>query len=156
MRFNIHRHVAEAVEHGLHFRTDDYEPLQQLMNKGVLDPKQERAMYVTFLASTFRTLRFGLTEAHSKGMALQLNWLLDSGGFTVAPDGRFGVDFAKVKQGVASLTTEIMTIQATGDYARAQALLKRLAVIRPEVQMMLDRLGDVPVDIEPHYSAVAE
>src|SRR6478735_157998 len=125
--------------------------LQQLMDKGVLDPKQERAMYVTFLASTFRTLRFGLTEAHSKGMALQLNWLLDSGGFTVARDGRFGVDFAKVKQGVAGLTTEIMTIQATGDYARAKALLQRLAVIRPEVQVMLDRLGDVPVDIEPHY-----
>jgi len=125
--------------------------LQQLMDKGVLDPKQEPAMYVTFLASTFRTLRFGITEAHSKGMALQLNWLLDTGGFTVSPDGRFAVDFAKVKPGVASLTTEIMTIQATGDYARAKALLQRLVVIRPEVQAMLDRLGDVPVDIEPHY-----
>ncbi|MBN8644282.1 MAG: hypothetical protein J0L61_03460, partial [Planctomycetes bacterium] len=65
--------------------------LQQLMDKGVLDQRQEQAMYVTFLASTFRTLRFGLTEAHAKGMALQLNWLLDSGGFTVGADGRFGV-----------------------------------------------------------------
>jgi hypothetical protein len=130
--------------------------LQQLMDKDVLDPKQERAMYVTFLASTFRTLRFGITEAHSKGMALQLNWLLDSGGFTVSPDGRFAVDFAKVKQGVTSLTTEIMTIQATGDYARAKALLQKLVVIRPEVQAMLDKLNDVPVDIEPHYSAIAE
>jgi hypothetical protein len=130
--------------------------LQQLMDKGVIDPKQERAMYVTFLASTFRTLRFGITEAHSKGMALQLNWLLDTGGFTVAADGRFAVDFAKVKQGVTSLTTELMTIQATGDYARAKELLQRLAVIRPEVKAMLDRLGEVPVDIEPHYPAVAE
>jgi len=130
--------------------------LQQLMDKGAIDPQQERAMYVTFLASTFRTLRFGLTDSHAKGMTLQLNWLLDAGGFTVSPDGRFAVDFAKVKQGVASLTTEIMTIQATGDYARAKALLQRLVVIRPQVQAMLDRLGDVPVDIEPHYSAVAE
>jgi hypothetical protein len=130
--------------------------LQQLMDKGVIDPKQERAMYVTFLASTFRTLRFGITEAHSKGMALQLNWLLDTGGFTVAADGRFAVDFAKVKQGVTNLTTELMTIQATGDYARAKELLQRLAVIRPEVKAMLDRLGEVPVDIEPHYPAVAE
>src|SRR6185436_16278929 len=125
--------------------------LQQLMDKGVLDQAQEKALYTTFLASSFRTLRFGLTEAHAKGMALQLNWLLDTGGFTVGADGRFGVDFTKVRAGVAGLTTEIMTIQATGDYARAKALMDRLIVIRPSVQAMLDRLNDVPIDIEPRF-----
>ncbi len=125
--------------------------LQQLMDKGVLDKTQERAMYVTFLASTFRTLRFGVTEAHAKGMALQLNWLLDTGGFTIGADGRFGVDFTKVKAGVAGLTTEIMTLQATGDYARGKALMDRLVVIRPAVQTTMNRLADVPVDIEPRF-----
>ena len=126
--------------------------LQQLMDKGVLDKAQERAMYVTFLASTFRTLRFGLSSSHAKGMALQVNWLLDAGGFTVGADGRFAVNFARVKQGVTALTTEIMTIQATGDYARAKALMERLVVIRPAVKAMLDRLGDVPVDIAPQFA----
>ncbi len=126
--------------------------LQQLMDKGVLDKTQERAMYVTFLASSFRTLRFGLGDAHAKGMALQLNWLLDTGGFTVDADGRFGVDFAKIKQGVESLTTELMTLQATGDYARGKALMQRLIVIRPEVKTLLDRLTDLPVDIEPRFA----
>jgi hypothetical protein len=126
--------------------------LQQLMDKGVLDKTQERAMYVTFLASTFRTLRFGLSSSHAKGMALQVNWLLDHGGFTVGKDGRFAVDFAKVKQGVTALSTEIMTIQATGDYARAKALMERLVVIRPAVKAMLERLGDVPVDIAPQFA----
>lgn len=130
--------------------------LQKLMDKGVLDKKQERAMYVTFLASSFRTLRFGVTQSHAKGMALQLNWLLDRGAFTIGKDGRFAVDFTKLHAGVESLVTEIMTIQATGDYARAKALQQKYIVIRPEVQAMLDRLGNVPVDIEPHYSAVAE
>jgi len=125
--------------------------LQQLMDKGVLDKAQEKALYTTFLASTFRTLRFGVTEAHSKGMALQLNWLLDSGGFTIGADGRFGVDFTKVRAGVAGLVTEIMTIQATGDYPRAKALMSRLIVVRPQVQAMLDRLNDLPVDIEPRF-----
>lgn len=125
--------------------------LQYLMNKGVLEKSQEPAIYATFLASSFRTLRFGLTEAHAKGMALQLNWLLDKGGFVVDANGRFGVDFTKVKTGVASLTTEIMTIQATGDYARAKALLDRMVVIRPEVKRVLDSLNDIPVDIEPHF-----
>ncbi len=126
--------------------------LQQLMDNGVLDKKQERSMYVTFLASSFRTLRFGLTEAHAKSMALQLNWLVDKGAVKVRPDGRFSVDFAKVKEGVTSLTTEIMTIQATGDYARAKALLGKYVVIRPEVTAMLNQLSDVPVDIEPHFA----
>jgi hypothetical protein len=128
--------------------------LQYLMDKGVLEKSQESALYTTFLASSFRTLRFGLTEAHAKGMALQLNWLLDAGGFTVDADGRFGVDFSKVKAGVTGLTSEIMTIQATGDYKRAKALLDRMVVIRPEVKTMLARLSGVPVDIEPRFVSV--
>ena len=67
-------------------------------------------------------------------------------------DGRFGVDFAKVKVGVESLTTEIMTLQATGDYARGKALMDRLVVIRPAVKTMLGRLNDVPVDIRPRFA----
>jgi hypothetical protein len=127
--------------------------LQYLMDHGVLDKTQERATYATFLASTFRTLRFGMTEAHAKGMALQLNWLLDEGGFKVNADGTFGVNPDKVKAAVTSLTREIMTIQATGDYARAKALLKRLVVIRPEVKHVLENLKDLPVDIEPTFTA---
>jgi hypothetical protein len=125
--------------------------LQYLMDHGALDQAQERALYVTFLASTFRTLRFGLTESHAKGMALQLNWLLDAHAVTAGPNGTFKVDFANVKQAVEGLTREIMTIQATGDYARAKALLARMVVIRPEVKRVLDGLSGVPVDIEPHF-----
>lgn len=125
--------------------------LQYLMDHGMLDRAQERAMYTTFLASTFRTLRFGLTEAHAKGMALQLNWLLDAGAFTVAPDGTFAVDLAKVKPAVESLTRAIMTLQAHGDYAGTKQLFEKMIVIRPEVKRALDGLKDLPVDIEPTF-----
>jgi hypothetical protein len=125
--------------------------LQYLMDRGALDKAQERALYTTFLASTFRTLRFGLTEAHAKGMALQLNWLLDRGGFVAKANGSFGVDFDKVKAAVEGLTREIMTIQAHGDYAAAKALLDRMVVLRPEVKRALAKLDGLPVDIEPHY-----
>lgn len=128
--------------------------LQYLMDHGALDRSQERALYTTFLASTFRTLRFGLTEAHAKGMALQLNWLLDGGGFEARPDGTFAVNFAKVKSAVESLTREIMTIQAHGDYAAAKALLDKTVVIRPEVKRALENLKTLPVDIEPRYTSV--
>jgi hypothetical protein len=124
--------------------------LQHLIDKGVLPKTMEKTMYVTYLASSFRSIRFGTTEAHGRGQALQLNWLLDKGAVTVAKDGTFSIDAGKVKAAVTGLTTEIMTIQARGDRAAAQQLLK-LAVVRPPVQLVLDRLRDVPVDIEPRF-----
>jgi hypothetical protein len=57
----------------------------------------------------------------------------------------------RVKEGVAGLTRDIMTIQAHGDYAGAKALGERLGVVRPPVQKVLDKLMDVPVDIEPLF-----
>ena len=129
--------------------------LQQLMDKGVLDRRQQRAMYTTFLASAFRTLRFGMTEAHAKGMALQVNYLLDQGGFRVNRDGTFAVDLPKAQRGAAQLTRELMTLEATGDYAAAKALMTRLVVVRPEVQTVIDRLTGVPVDIRPRFVSAA-
>jgi hypothetical protein len=130
--------------------------LQQLIDRGVLAKADERAMYVTFLASSFRTLRFGLTEAHAKGMALQVNYLLDAGAFRVLPDGRFAVDFGRAKRAVARLTGEIMTLQATGDYAKAKAWMAKMIVVRPEVQRVLDGLDDAPVDIRPRFVTAEE
>jgi len=125
--------------------------LQQLVDKGVLDRSFERTMYTTFLASAFRSIRFGIGEAHGKGQILQLNHLLDAGAFRVARDGTFTVDPAKVKAAVTALTRELMTLQAEGSYAKAKALLGRLVVIRPETLRILDRLAAVPVDIEPRF-----
>jgi hypothetical protein len=127
--------------------------LQQLVDKGVLDRSLERTMYTTFLASAFRSIRFGINEAHGRGQALQLNRLLDAGAFRVAPDGTFAVDAAKVKAAVAGLTRELMTLEAHGDYAGAKALLEKLAVNRPETLRLLERLSGVPVDVEPRFTA---
>jgi hypothetical protein len=110
-------------------------------------------MYTTFLASAFRSIRFGINEAHGRGIAVQLNYLLDAGAVTVMPGGTFAVDTAKIGDAVTSLTREIMTLQAEGDYAKAKNLLDRLGVVRPEVQKVLDRLTNVPVDIEPRFTS---
>jgi len=64
---------------------------------------------------------------------------------------QFAVDDAKVKDAVAGLAREILSIQARGDRAAAVALLDSLAVVRPEVKRVLDRLGGVPVDIAPRF-----
>jgi hypothetical protein len=122
--------------------------LQYMFDHGLL-PGDERKLYTTFLASAFRSVRFGIHEAHGRGMAMQFNYLTDKGGFVGKPDGTFSVNFAKIKSAVRDLTHDLLTIEATGDYAAGQRMLSELAVLRPPVQKALAGLKDIPVDIEP-------
>jgi len=130
--------------------------IQFMIDKGVLAKSLERQLYITFLASTFRAIRFGINEAHGSGIAIQLNTLLDKGAVTVRSDGTFAVDLAKAKEAVTGLTRDIMTIQAEGNYAAARDLRDRLGVVRPQVQAALDKLMSVPVDIEPRFTTADE
>lgn len=129
--------------------------LQTLVDDGVIEKGLSDTMYTTFLASTFRSIRFGTSSAHGRGIAIQLNALLDAGAVVVNSDGTFRVEPSKIREALAALTTEIMTVQATGDYAKAQALLAR-ATVRPQVQAVLDKLTDVPVDIAPQFVTAEE
>ncbi len=135
--------------------------LAYMMDKGQLKDTlgqgaaAERKLYNTFLASAFRTLHFGLTDSHARGMAIQLNYLLDKGAFVSHGDGTFSTDFKKVKQGVIDLNREFLTIEATGDYARAKDMMARYVVIRPDVQKALDKMKVVPNDIRPAFTTAA-
>ncbi|MGA3211745.1 MAG: hypothetical protein ABSD20_10600 [Terriglobales bacterium] len=116
------------------------------------DEAAQRQLYITYLASSFRTLRFGLNDAHGKGMAMQFNYLTDKGAFVEKADGTFAVNLAKVKGAVRDLTHDLLTLEATGDYAGARHLLDTLGVVRPNVQRALQRLEKVPTDIEPIFT----
>jgi hypothetical protein len=122
--------------------------MQYLFDHRLL-PVAEKSLYTTFLASSFRTLRFGVHEAHGKGMALQFNYLMDKGAFVARPDGTFAVDFAKIQPAVRDLVHDLLTIEATGDYAGAKKMLDELGVLRPQLQQALAKLTDIPTDIEP-------
>ena len=131
--------------------------LRELADRKLIDPSITKTMYTTFLASAFRSIRFGINEAHGRGIAVQMNYLLDAGAFTVQPGGTFAVDDAKIADAVTALTRDIMTLEAEGSYTKAKELLDRLGVVRPQVQRVLDRLTTVPVDIEPNFtSAVSQ
>jgi peptidase M49-like protein len=129
--------------------------LRHLADRKLLDPSVAKAMYTTFLASAFRSIRFGVNEAHGRGIAIQLNYLIDAGAFKVRSDGTFTIDNAKIGDAVTALTRELLTLQAEGDYARAKSMLDRLGVVRPEVQKVLDTLSGIPVDIEPKFTTAA-
>jgi peptidase M49-like protein len=114
-------------------------------------PDAERKLYTTYLASAFRTLRFGLQDSHAKGMAVQFNYFLDKGAFVANADGTFSVNLDKIKDAVAGLDHVLLTLEATGDYAGAKKLMSEMMALRPEVQRALERLKSVPTDIEPVF-----
>jgi hypothetical protein len=120
------------------------------------DANSEKRLYTTYLASSFRTLRFGIGEAHGKGMAMQVNYLMDKGGFVARPDGTFAVDYTRIKDAVRDLTHDLLTLEAEGNYAGAKQMLDTLGVLRPEFRAALDKLGDIPVDIEPVFVTADE
>jgi hypothetical protein len=124
--------------------------LQHFFDRGYLKP-EEAKLYTTYLASSFRTLRFGIGEAHGKGMALQFNYLVDKGAFV--PRGTaWDVDLLKIKPAVRDLAHDLLTIEATGDYAAAKKLLETMSVVRPAADATLHRIGNVPVDIRPDFT----
>ncbi len=125
--------------------------MQYLIDKGRLPKEMERTMYATFLASAFRSIRFGLNEAHGRGMALQINSLIDAGAVVRGADGSFAIAPAKARAAVEGLARELLTVEAHGDRAAAEKLLGERAVLRPEVKAVLDRLGAIAVDIEPRF-----
>jgi hypothetical protein len=126
--------------------------LQYLIDHGMIDKGMERTLYTTYLASMFRSVRFGITEAHGRGVAMQFNYLTDEGAIRFnEAKGTFSIDHAKIKAGVTKLTHDLLTLEAEGSYDKAKAILDQYAVIRPSMQQAFDKLKNVPVDIEPVF-----
>ncbi|KAJ4959224.1 hypothetical protein NE237_026335 [Protea cynaroides] len=127
--------------------------LKFLMKKELLPISLIKSMYVSFLAGCFRSVRFGLEEAHGKGQALQFNWLFEKEAFVLHSDGTFSVDFTKVEGAVESLSRKILTIQAKGDKESAKSLLQEYGKMTEPLQLAMEKLEkiQVPVDIAPIF-----
>ncbi|KAI3893203.1 hypothetical protein MKX03_007035 [Papaver bracteatum] len=128
--------------------------LKFLINQGLLSKTLLKSMYVSFLAGCFRSIRFGLEEAHGKGQALQFNWLFEKGAFVLLADGTYSVNFTEVEAAVESLSREILTIQAKGDKAAADLLLQKYGKMTDHLRAAMDKLEkiQVPVDRVPVFT----
>ncbi len=105
--------------------------------------------YVTFLASMFRSVRFGATDSHGRANVVAFNFLQKFGAFTRESSGKYRVDMAKMRDGADSLAARIIRIQGNGDYEDAGRLNAEYGTIGPVLQGDLNRLGakSIPVDI---------
>jgi hypothetical protein len=114
------------------------------------------ALAVTVSALLYRSIRFGADEAHGGGAAIQWNWFAEKGAVVPGGDGRFRVETPRFREAVRSLANELLMIEATGDFPRAQKLLAAYGKLTPEMERINARLKDIPVDIAPVYVAAGE
>jgi len=126
------------------------------MDHQLLSSFSREQLYATDVALMFRSMRFGLNEAHGRGTAIQWNWYREKGAIVPAGDGRFRVDFARMPEAVRSLASELLLIEATGDYTRGKALLDMYGRSNAEIDAMTAKLTDIPVDITPVFTAAGE
>lgn len=121
-------------------------------DKGYFPDTIFRQQAATYLAGIFRSVRFGIGEAHGKANAIQFNYLLAKG--AIRPDaatGRFRIDVPVFEKAIAELVGEICTIQAEGDYAASQAFIQRHGGMPEVLAAALAKLDHIPVDIEPVF-----
>ena len=124
--------------------------ITELHESGELGEVDLRDYYVTFMASVFRSIRFGASSAHGKANMVRFNYFVESGAFVRdAETGRYSVDFAQMQESMEGLSRLLLTLQGDGDYDGAQQLTNTKGVIGKQLQADLDRLtqASIPVDI---------
>jgi Peptidase family M49 len=123
--------------------------VQQLAQQGAVDDPSVTDNYVSFLASLFRSIRFGASSAHGRANVAAFNFLAERGAFARGSDGKYRVDFPKMEQGMTALARAILVFQGDGDYAGVGAFQDRYGQIGAQLRADLDRLNTrgIPVDV---------
>ncbi len=127
--------------------------LKWLADRGDVPKEKLNGYYASEVAGIFRTVRFGVAEAHGLAEIMEFNYYSERGAITHdAGSGRYAIDFARMPDAVASLAKELLEQEATGDRARVEAWFKKYGAVPPELAKALGAASDVPVDIDPIFS----
>jgi hypothetical protein len=122
----------------------------KLHEKGELGEEALEDYYTTFMASIFRSIRFGAASAHGRANMVRFNYFLEQGAFSRdEATGAYSADYGKMRQAVDALSELILTLQGNGDYDGVTALMAEKGKIGEQLQTDLDRLNaaGIPVDI---------
>jgi hypothetical protein len=124
--------------------------VKQLVEMGEMNDKELMDNYVTFMASIFRSIRFGAASSHGKANMMRFNYFKEQGAFTRDPDtGTYHVDFEKMTEAMRSLGEKILVMQGNGNYEAAREMVDNMGVIKEQLRKDLDRLSEegIPRDI---------
>ncbi len=120
--------------------------------KGFFPDSIFREQSATYLAGLFRSVRFGIGEAHGQANAIQYNYLMEKKAIAVdETTGRFSIDPVVFEKAIADLVAEICLIQAAGDYDSSVKFIEQYGGMAPSLAKALEKLADIPVDIEPVF-----
>jgi hypothetical protein len=123
-----------------------------LVARGLIPKEREAEIYTAYLAGMFRSMRFGVAEAHGLAVLVQWNFLREKGAFaSEAASGKFRVDPARFVGGVRDLARELLVLEGDGDYAKARAFIDRYGRMDEVTKGLIDALADIPVDIAPVF-----
>ena len=123
--------------------------VERLIADGEWDEASLTDHYVTFVASIFRSIRFGASSAHGRANLARFNFFQEMGAIARRPDGRWHVDEARMPEAIRALSAKILTLQGDGDLAAVDAFVDQYGVMTPDLQDSLDRVAaaGVPVDV---------
>lgn len=124
-----------------------------LIERKEMPAELRKSLEPTYVAGLFRAARFGLDEAHGKGTVAQYSYLLEKGALAVDAEGRVKVVSDKFPGALRELLHDMLTLQATGDYAGTKKFLDTYGKPPQSLRDGIAKLTDVPVDIRPIYEA---
>jgi hypothetical protein len=125
--------------------------LQWMVDHNAMPKARLEEYYASYVAGIFRTLRFGTGEAHGRAEMMEFNFLMEKGALAYA-DGKYTIDYAGMPRALAQLCKELLTIEATGDRARAEAWFTKYDRMPADLVAALKATAGIPVDVDPVFS----
>lgn len=128
-----------------------------MIEQGHFPAELRDRLLVTYFAGLFRSVRFGVAEAHGQGAALQINRYIQDGAVRFdEATASFGVDVDALAASIEKLVHDMCMWQHQGDKAAVDTVLAELGVLTPPIEKALAKLSDIPVDIRPRYPLAGE
>ncbi len=122
-----------------------------LADRGVLPRSELDGIYASYVAGIFRTLRFGTGEAHGRAEMMEFNVLLEHGALKLGEDGRYTIDDAAMPAAIEGLCKQLLTFEAEGDRAGAEAWFAKYDVMPASLTKALETTEGIPVDVTPEF-----
>jgi len=123
-----------------------------LVDRGALPKSRLPVYYASYVAGIFRTVRFGIAEAHGRAEMMEFNYLAEQHAILREASGRYAIDYNRIPAALAGLSKELLEIEATGDRARAETWFAKYDAMPPDLKAALDKASDLPVDLDPVFS----
>jgi len=125
--------------------------LKWLVDHKALQKNDMEEYYASYVASIFRTLRFGTGEAHGRAEMMEFNYLFENHALNFV-NGRYSIDFAKMPGTLSQLAKILLEIEAAGDRSRAENWFAKYDKMPADLTKTLATTSDIPVDINPIFS----